>query len=188
MGTKVSSVVRLSLKGGALIPEGGTLGEVVVAGGAASIGIIIAGGAVVIFTVNYGLNEMIAAQDKYNDAIDLHRESRPQSIRGRGDFEELDAQEHKTLAPPGRCTKVRWKALDVDAGRKCTRPRSCSDVERFDCVELRLRRQRNEECASARKLIMDECFDGGDDIHKKELQKVLDVLDVCARRITDECP
>lgn len=72
-GTKVRSVVRLALRGGPVVTEGGTLGEVVVAGGAASIGIIIAGGAVVIFTVNYGLNEMISAQDKYNEAIDVRK-------------------------------------------------------------------------------------------------------------------
>lgn len=92
VGTKVSSVVRLSLKGGALIPEGGTLGEVVVAGGAASIGIIVAGGAVLIFTVDHGLNEMLAAQDKFNEAIDVHKgEQRRVGIK-QTEFDDLDEE------------------------------------------------------------------------------------------------
>lgn len=96
VGTKVSSVVRLSLKGGALIPEGGTLGEVVVAGGAASIGIIIAGGAVVVFTVNYGLNEMISAQEKFNEAIDVRNPLQDK-------FEMLAKEAAKSRKPKEDC-------------------------------------------------------------------------------------
>lgn len=50
-----------------------TLGDIAVTGVVAG-GILVAGGTAVILTVNYGLNEMIAAQDKYNDAIDTRRD------------------------------------------------------------------------------------------------------------------
>lgn len=57
-----------------------TLGDIAVTG-AAAVGILVAGGAVIILTVNHGINEMIAAQDKYNEAIDTHRDDRRRSVK-----------------------------------------------------------------------------------------------------------
>ncbi|MDP3542645.1 MAG: hypothetical protein Q8T11_09300 [Elusimicrobiota bacterium] len=50
-----------------------TLGEFAITG-VAAVGILVVGGTAIILTVNSGLNEMIAAQDKYNEAIDTHRD------------------------------------------------------------------------------------------------------------------
>lgn len=61
-------VIRNVAKGAAVT----TLGDIVVTGVVAA-GILVAGGTAVILTVNHGLNEMIAAQDKYNEAIDARR-------------------------------------------------------------------------------------------------------------------
>lgn len=68
----------------ASIAAGGTIGEIAVTG-AASVGIIIAGGAAVVFTVKSGLDDMIAAQDKYNEAIDTHKPMQ-------GKFDALDRE------------------------------------------------------------------------------------------------
>jgi tetratricopeptide (TPR) repeat protein len=57
-----------------------TLGDIAVTGAVAA-GILVAGGTAVIATVNHGLNEMIAAQDKYNAAIDMHRDDQQRSVR-----------------------------------------------------------------------------------------------------------
>ncbi|MDO8756743.1 MAG: hypothetical protein Q7J64_01915, partial [Elusimicrobiota bacterium] len=57
-----------------------TLGDIAVTGVVAA-GILVAGGTAVIVTVNHGLNEMIAAQDKYNAAIDTHRDDQQRSVR-----------------------------------------------------------------------------------------------------------
>lgn len=85
----VRSTVSISLKGGS-VAAGGTLGEIAVTGVAAGT-ILVLGGTVVIFTVNYGLNEMIAAQDKYNEAIDTRKPF--QSAIPRVDaFNELDRE------------------------------------------------------------------------------------------------
>lgn len=57
-----------------------TLGDIAITG-VAAVGILVAGGTAVIVTVNHGLNEMIAAQDKYNEAIDTHRDNQPRPVR-----------------------------------------------------------------------------------------------------------
>jgi len=57
-----------------------TLGDMAVTGVVAA-GILVAGGAAVIVTVNHGLNEMIAAQDKYNAAIDTRRDDQQRNRR-----------------------------------------------------------------------------------------------------------
>lgn len=68
---KLAGGVFRTIAKGAVIK---TLGDIAVTGAVAA-GVLVAGGAVVIMTVNHGLNEMIAAQDKYNDAIDTRRPS-----------------------------------------------------------------------------------------------------------------
>ncbi len=92
------------------------------------------------------------------------------------------------LEIPGDCTKIRWKELDVQVGRKCkSLPRSCLDVAKADCVELRERLLRNNECVAARRQLMNECFRGGDPIHKRLLNGENEVLKLCEERLKDEC-
>lgn len=52
-----------------------TLGDIAVTG-VAAVGILVTGGTALIVATNHGLNEVIAAQDKYNEAIDTHRDDR----------------------------------------------------------------------------------------------------------------
>lgn len=60
-----------------------TLGNIAVTGAVAA-GMLVVGGTAVILTVNHGLNEMIEAQDKYNEAIDTHRDDRPSAANAPG--------------------------------------------------------------------------------------------------------
>lgn len=72
----VGGVVRNVAKG--IVVK--TLGDIAVTGVVAA-GILVAGGTAVIVTVNHGLNEMIAAQDKYNEAIDTHKDDQRRSTQ-----------------------------------------------------------------------------------------------------------
>lgn len=98
-GKSVQSTVSISLTGGK-VAAGGTLGELAVTGVAAGA-VLVLGGAVVIFSVNYGLNEMIAAQDKYNQAIDTRRDDSPKSreTRLKEQFDELEEEAGRKCQP-----------------------------------------------------------------------------------------
>ncbi|OGR90536.1 MAG: hypothetical protein A2V88_17355 [Elusimicrobia bacterium RBG_16_66_12] len=65
-------VIRTAAKGVAIK----TLGDVAITGVVAA-GILVVGGTAAIVTVNHGLNDMIAAQDKYNAEIDTHMPVQP---------------------------------------------------------------------------------------------------------------
>jgi hypothetical protein len=95
------------------------------------------------------------------------------------------------LEPPGDCTKLRHAELHRDQGLKCKGPaRSCAEdqVKAGDCVQLRIRSDRNRLCAEAMRRIMDECFRGGDERHKRVLRQELGVLSICEERARKECP
>lgn len=72
----VGGVIRNVAKGAAVK----TLGDIAVTGVVAA-GILVAGGTAVVLTANHGLNDMIAVQDKYNEAIDTHRDDQLRSAR-----------------------------------------------------------------------------------------------------------
>jgi len=57
-----------------------TLGGIAITGVAAA-SILVAGGTALIVTVNHGLNEVVSAQDKYNEAIDTHRNDQRRSMQ-----------------------------------------------------------------------------------------------------------
>ncbi|PIR19440.1 MAG: hypothetical protein COV48_01995, partial [Elusimicrobia bacterium CG11_big_fil_rev_8_21_14_0_20_64_6] len=100
----VRSVARLTIRNASVAATGGTIGEVAITG-AASIGIIVAGGAAVIFTVKSGLDDMIAAQDKYNEDIDTRKPLQ-------GKFDALD----KEAAEPREELGVKRKCRQATPG------------------------------------------------------------------------
>ena len=74
-GLVADSVVRNAAKVAAIK----TLGDIAITGVVAA-GILVVGGTAVIVTANHGLNKMIAAQDKYNEAIDIRRDDQQRQV------------------------------------------------------------------------------------------------------------
>lgn len=86
------------------------------------------------------------------------------------------------------CTQIRYKELDRNVGVRCKGPPlSCKKVAKGDCPELELRVSRNNACAWARRLLMDECFGGGNSDHKGYLADAEKLLDECRKRYGEEC-
>jgi len=73
-----------------------TLGAIAITG-VAAVGVLVAGGTAIILTTNYGLNEMIAAQDKYNNAIDTHRQDRPSAAGAPGGLPTNNVQDDRPI-------------------------------------------------------------------------------------------
>ncbi|MDX6769108.1 MAG: hypothetical protein SF051_06210, partial [Elusimicrobiota bacterium] len=95
------------------------------------------------------------------------------------------------IEPPGDCSDARHSELHRDQGTRCKGPqRSCRQdkVKRGDCAELRQRVARNKSCRDAQRLIMNECFRGGDDEHRKYLGETIELLNSCESRLRNECP
>lgn len=109
-----------------------TLGDIGITGVVAA-GILVVGGTAVILTVNHGLNEMIAAQDKYNEAIDTHRDDQRRSvqptrtiIKNNPDYSDPQrGREHKRAkdfcdsTPPlgeNECSNI---SKQIDHAKKC---------------------------------------------------------------------
>lgn len=121
-------VIRTAAKGAAIK----TLGDITVTGVVAA-GILVAGGTAVILTVSYGLNEMIAAQDKYNEAIDTHRND-ARARRSSGDeskkqYEYLAYKERCREAPPpdlDLCARLLW---ELQREQDCVRMREAWDLK-----------------------------------------------------------
>lgn len=126
---------------------------------------LIVGAGVVVVAAGW---EMYEAQKKYDKSIAELKGSIQRSKR--------------------TCDDSRYADLDENVGRKCKGPpRTCKRLPKGDCEEMSERIARNKECVSARRLLMEECFGGGDSDHKIFLQKEQDILDSCLKRFHEEC-
>jgi len=88
----------------------------------------------------------------------------------------------------GNCWATQYVDLRGRVRGFCDLPRSCSLIEccppgttfcRPDCDDINRRLFNNDSCISARRAIMNQCFDGGDNAHRAELQRVLNTRAVC---------
>jgi S1-C subfamily serine protease len=92
------------------------------------------------------------------------------------------------LEPPGDCSDERHADLHREQGRKCkSPPRTCDRLRFKDCVNLRLYLERNRLCDQAERKMMDECFRGGNDIHRILNENTRKTLERCRERVRDEC-
>ncbi len=88
----------------------------------------------------------------------------------------------------GDCSESQYQSLRDKVHPTCRRERSCKDLgTKDDCPEMRRRLQINEECIGARKDVMNTCFKGGDSAHRREVEAVERVRDVCAEKIRAVC-
>jgi len=80
--------------------------------------------------------------------------------------------------PSGDCTPDRQRFLQRQMKAICNLPSSCvpKKCPQNDPEEIYRRIKLNEDCVKARQGIMDECYRGGNDIHKDELQKAKNAL------------
>lgn len=98
---------------------------------------------------------------------------------------ELSAQ-GDGMQPPGDCSKTEYRALSSAAGTACkSQPMACD--EKMDCAELITRWSRFEACIKARKILMDRCFRGGDQIHKDVLDGYQQGQASCSAMIWRKC-
>jgi RHS repeat-associated protein len=82
-----------------------------------------------------------------------------------------------------RSTVHAWCDLERSCtGIVCCCPPSGSRAPRPDCDEINRKLINNNNCISARRAIMNQCFGGGDNRHRRELQNVIDVRDACERK------
>jgi len=79
------------------------------------------------------------------------------------------------------CTPEEKKLLGRQMHAVCDQPRKCDKLT--DCQEILRRIRINEECAELRLKIMMKCFRGGDAIHQREYQKVLETLERCRKQL-----
>jgi hypothetical protein len=90
----------------------------------------------------------------------------------------------------GMCTKSEVQELDklVDASCKQSGDRSCKDdkVAKNDCSSLRARLEINKRCLAAREDLRDWCKDPGDP-HAEPIANAARSIEICERRIADEC-
>ena len=87
------------------------------------------------------------------------------------------------MEPPGDCTPERYEALRGLVNKWCKNAvRSCVP-QCLSMSELKQRLRNGQYCARARKLLMDECFRGGDKTHRDELGRAWDTVNYCRERI-----
>lgn len=91
--------------------------------------------------------------------------------------------------PPGTCSESELSGYRNEVTRYCKGPeRSCKD-EQFnedeeDCGDLKARLESADYCVRARDDVMQRCFKGGDDNHRRERQTCADVRDRCREMIS----
>jgi Novel toxin 16 len=99
----------------------------------------------------------------------------------------------KDLPPPGRCTNERHRELQDAMEAAWALVRKCSSPP--DTIEIMSEKvQRFRDAIIAREKINNECFDGGDEKHKRQVASLEQGKTYCQERIAakrkhqDRCP
>nr|WP_245814228.1 hypothetical protein [Cystobacter ferrugineus] len=93
----------------------------------------------------------------------------------------LSAEE--PLRPPGDCTEAEHKVLKEEIGRACkSTSMKCADHQ--GCSELLANWMKYQRCISARRTIMEKCFRGGNENHRKEVDNYERGASECSRLMT----
>lgn len=89
----------------------------------------------------------------------------------------------------GLCTPERHRQLQDEVKANCGKTYRCGEeyVEFGDCKTLRERFDNANACYAARWQIMQECYEGGDQAHKDEANRVFSGAAICQGRINAEC-
>jgi putative RNase toxin 16 of polymorphic toxin system len=98
----------------------------------------------------------------------------------------LSAEE--PLRPPGDCAEAEHKVLKAEVGRACkTTSMKCYDHQ--ECSELLSNWLTYQRCINARRAIMDKCFRGGDESHRREVDNYERGASECSQlMLVKRCP
>jgi hypothetical protein len=102
-----------------------------------------------------------------------------------------------STSTPKKCKDPTYKRLREDFSNKCkkpeNRPMTCYSTDICAALEDKVRRFR--DCIVARQALVDQCFGGGDDGHKEQvegletgLKNCKDMLDECRKKEKKQCP
>jgi hypothetical protein len=81
----------------------------------------------------------------------------------------------------GNCTADRLDALEKIKDDACDPEKRCKGDQRLDELEKNL--NQNLACKGAREQINNECFAGGDEGHRKQVEEVQNAVNRCNRLI-----
>ncbi len=85
------------------------------------------------------------------------------------------------MQPPGNCTPQEHAALEGAKDRECGVPRACTG--RTDMITASMNIVRINACIRAREVIMQRCFMGGDDSHRRVVDNERRALRRCESRM-----
>jgi RHS repeat-associated protein len=88
---------------------------------------------------------------------------------------------------PGDCNEDYLNHLQKQKGLLCDVPRRCHKRNET-CQNVEAKMLAGYQCRAIRLKIMDECFRGGDKLHREELKNVNDVLSKCGVIALKVCP
>lgn len=92
------------------------------------------------------------------------------------------------LRAPGDCSEAEHKLLKEEVGRAC-KATSMRCHEYQSCAELLANWLKYQRCISARVAIMDKCFRGGDENHRREVENYRSGAAECSRLMDiQRCP
>lgn len=79
-------------------------------------------------------------------------------------------EDDEEMKPPGDCTKLVWRPLQKEVGRKCSTQGQKMECFNEDlCDTLTTKIGLFDGCINARQTIMNKCFRGGDKKHRGEV-------------------
>ena len=89
----------------------------------------------------------------------------------------------------GICEEIRHRTLQDEVKANCGKTYRCGEeyVDFGDCKTLRERFDNANACYASRWQIMQECYEGGDQAHKDEANRVFSGAAICQGRINAEC-
>jgi putative RNase toxin 16 of polymorphic toxin system len=92
------------------------------------------------------------------------------------------------LRAPGDCSEEEHRLLKEEVGRAC-KATSMRCHEYQGCAELLANWLKYQRCISARVAIMDKCFRGGDENHRREVENYRSGAAECSRLMDlQRCP
>ena len=103
----------------------------------------------------------------------------------------------KDIKGTRKCKDPTYRKLRKDFVDKCkekdNRPQTCFKSDACTVLDDKIKRFR--ECIVAREALMNQCFDGGDDGHQKQVEELeiglkncKDMLEECKKKEGNQCP
>jgi len=93
-----------------------------------------------------------------------------------------------SIEPPGDCEPKRCDELKEKVDRACKNPAGSACKRGMTCEDLKSNLDQKKACIYNRQFIMRECFRGGDQRHKDEIENIRPTLKTCEDLIKTHVP